>query len=88
MVELPLISCQEAWKYTLSVWRLQPGLEIREEARFPMINGLLITCGFIYRFLWMSSADEIEQLRPNRLTSNELDSGEEPWDFSAFSEGI
>jgi len=77
MIELLLIACQDIWKNVLSIWRLQPGLEIREEAWFPMINSLVVMYGFIYRFLWMPSANEVEQLRPNRLTSNELDGGEE-----------
>jgi hypothetical protein len=84
MVELPLAACREVWKNVLSVWRLQPSLEIREEAWLPMINGLLVTCSFIYRFLWMSSSNEVEQLRPNRLTSNELGGGEEPWGSVIF----
>jgi hypothetical protein len=73
MVELLLMAYQEAWSNVLPVWRLQPGLEVREEAWFPMVNGLLVTDGFIYCFLWMSSANEVEQLRPNWLTGDELD---------------
>lgn len=44
-----------------------------------MINGLLVTNGFVYRFLWMSSTNEVEQLCPNWLTGNELDSDEKLW---------
>ena len=53
-----------------------------------MINGLLVTDCFVYRFLWMSSANEVKQLRPDRLTGDELDSGEEPQVFSTLSEEI
>ena len=78
MAGLLLTAYQEAWRDVLPVWRLQPGLKVRKEAWFPMINGLLVTDGFIYRFLWMPSANEVEQLRPNWLTGNKLGGCEEP----------
>lgn len=53
-----------------------------------MINGLLVTHGFIYRFLWMTSANKVEQLRPNWLTSDELYSRDERRGFSTMSEEV
>lgn len=51
-----------------------------------MINGLLVTHGFIYRFLWMSGTNEVEQLRPNWLTGNELHGRGERHVLSTMSE--
>jgi len=53
-----------------------------------MVNGLLVTDCFVYRFLWVSSANEVEQLRPYWLTSDELDGGKGKSVFSILSVNI
>lgn len=49
--DLRLITYEGGLRDLLPVWRLQPGLEVRKEAWFPVVDRLLITHGFIYRFL-------------------------------------
>ena len=52
-----------------------------------MVNGLLVTICFIYCFLWMSGANEVEQFRPDWLACNEL-GDERPQVVSTLSKEI
>lgn len=51
-----------------------------------MVDCLLVTDSFVYRFLWMSSANEVEQLRPDWLTGDELGGEEGPRVFNILAE--
>ena len=53
-----------------------------------MVDGLLVTDGFINRFLRMSCANEVEQLRPDRLTCDKLGGYEGARVFNTSSDGM